>query len=1093
MKTSIFTLAVLLSLPLMAQKPEKWDVANPPGNWNFKDVQLKTEEGTWMSLDLSPDGKEIVFDLLGDIYIMPVAGGEAKALRSGLPFEVQPRFSPDGKLISFTSDAGGGDNIWVMKRDGSEPRQVTKEDFRLLNNATWSADGNYLIARKHFTSTRSMGAGEMWMYHISGGSGIQLTKRKNDQQDVNEPSASPDGQYLYYSEDVYPGGFFQYNKNPNDQIYAIKRYDFITGETTEVTGGPGGAARPQVSRNGNKLAFVKRVREKSVLYIHDLKTGEEWPVYDQLNKDQQEAWAIFGAYPGFTWTPDNAAILIWAGGKIKRVDLSSRAVTEIPFRVTNTLKIADALHFKNKAFTDEVAPKVIRHAVTSPDGKQLVFSALGYLWKKDLPSGVPQRITTSVQDYEFEPSFSANGRELVYVTWNDENLGAIYKLDLKTKGAKPVRLSTEKGIYRMPAFSGDGSRIVFVKEGGNDHQGFTFAKQPGIYWIAATGGDMHQIVKEGQYPTFNRDNTRIFYQTGGYLFGNITKSLKSVWVDGGDVRTHVTSKYANRLVPSPDEKWIAFIQLHKAYVAAMPAVGQTIDLDAKSGNVPVAAITRDAGINLHWSADSKKVFWTLGDEYFANDLKNRFRFVEGAPDTLPPVDTVGLKINLKVKSDVPAGRIAFTNARIITMEADQVIEQGTIIINGNRIEAVGSSKDVTIPPGAKVYDAAGKTIMPGIIDVHAHLGNFRYGLSPQKQWEYYANLAYGVTTAHDPSSNSEMIFSQAEMIKAGNMVGPRVFSTGVILYGAEGDFKAVINNAEDARSAIRRTRAYGAFSVKSYNQPRREQRQQVIQAAREQGIEVVPEGGSTFFHNLSMIMDGHTTIEHNIPVTPVYNDVVTLWSNSKTAYTPTLIVNYGGLNGEYYWYQNTNVWENEKLLTFTPRAVIDARSRHRTMVPNSEYKNGHILVAEDCKRLADKGVVVNLGAHGQLQGLGAHWELWNLAQGGMSNHQALRSATLNGARTLGMEDEIGSLKAGKLADLIVLDKNPLENIQHSNSVIYTVVNGRLYDAATMNETGNTSRTRGKFYWESNTASQAFPWHEETRSFVSGACGCMSGH
>ena len=271
-----------------AQDDKKsWDVSNPEGDWNFKEVSLSTIEGTWMNLDVSPDGKHIVFDLLGDIYIMNSSGGNAKALRTGLPFEIQPRFSPDGKTISFTSDAGGGDNIWVMNIDGSDAKQVTKENFRLLNNAYWTPDGNYLIARKHFSSTRSLGAGEMWMYHISGGSGIQITKRKNDQQDVNEPTVSPDGKYLYYSEDVYPGGFFQYNKDPNSQIYVINRYDFETGDISRITGGPGGAARPQISRDGKKLAFVRRVRTKSVLYIHDLETGEEWPVYDNLNKDQQ--------------------------------------------------------------------------------------------------------------------------------------------------------------------------------------------------------------------------------------------------------------------------------------------------------------------------------------------------------------------------------------------------------------------------------------------------------------------------------------------------------------------------------------------------------------------------------------------------------------------------------------------------------------------------------------------------------------------------------------------------------------------------------------------------------------------------------------
>jgi imidazolonepropionase-like amidohydrolase len=237
--------------------------------------------------------------------------------------------------------------------------------------------------------------------------------------------------------------------------------------------------------------------------------------------------------------------------------------------------------------------------------------------------------------------------------------------------------------------------------------------------------------------------------------------------------------------------------------------------------------------------------------------------------------------------------------------------------------------------------------------------------------------------------------------------------------------------------------------------------------------------------NMSMIMDGHTSIEHNIPVSPIYLDVLTVWGNSNTAYTPTLIVNFGGMSGEYFWYQHTNVWENEKLLTFTPRSIIDTRSRHRTMIPDKEYENGHILTSQACKKLSDAGVKVNVGAHGQLQGMGVHWEMWMLAQGGMTPMEALRSATMNGASLLGMDSEIGSLKAGKLADLIVMDKNPLENIQNSNSVRYTMINGRLYESATMNETGNYTKARSKFFWEQSGYSPSFNWHEE-------AVGCSCG-
>ena len=1088
----LLTVAILLVTFLsIAQKENTtWDVNKPGESFNYATHKFTTTQGTWMNLDVSPDGKTIVFDMLGDIYTMPIQGGNAKAIRTGIAFEVQPRFSPDGRYISFTSDAGGGDNIWIMNTQGKEAKQITKESFRLLNNAVWTPDSKYLIARKHFTSSRSLGAGELWQYHITGGSGIQVVKKKNDQQDINEPWVSSDAKHLYYSEDMYSGGFFQYNKDPNKQIYAIKRYNLISGERQTITGGPGGAARPTVSPDGAMLAFVRRVGEKTVLYIHDLETGQEFPIYDGLNKDQQEAWAIFGVYPNFDWLPNNKELIIWSGGSFQRINTETLAVTPINFQADVSIDLAQTVKTNTPIERDQFTPKVIRNARTSPDGKTLVFSALGHLYKKTLPKGTPERLTAST-DFEFEPSFSPSGNEIIYVTWNDLEKGTISYVDINE--GEPVKLTTEKAIYRTPSYSKDAKQIVYRKQAGNTDQGITFTKNPGIYVMDQDGQNPTKIINYGENPMFNNDGSRIYLQTGGTYFGNLTKKLISVNLQGHDEREHVISKYANHIVPSPDNKWVAFTNLHKAYIAPMPQIGKPLTLDGKSNNVPVQQIAKDAGVNLHWSSNSNTIMWTLGDEYYSNTLQDKFSFVPSGKQTPTNMPDSGLKVGLNALVNKPSGRIAFRDARIITMNGNQVIENGVIVVNGDHIEAIGSAAEVTIPDDCKIIVATGKTIMPGLVDSHAHIGGFRAGLPVQNNWQFAANLAYGVTTAHDPSANTETVFTLSELQKAGELVGPRLYSTGFILYGADGDFKAVINNLEDARSSIARTKAFGAKSVKSYNQPRREQRQQVLQAAREQNINVVPEGGSTFFHNLTMVIDGHTGVEHNIPVAPVYKDVLEIWGASGTGYTPTLIVNYGGLNGELYYYQRDNVWEDEKLLKFTPRSVIDSRSKHRTMAPIKEYENGHILVAKTAKDLVAAGVKLNMGAHGQLQGLGAHWETWMLASGGLSNHEALKAATINGANYIGAGQDIGSLEVGKLADLIVLDKNPLEFIENTKTIEHVMINGRLYDTNTLNEVGNNPKPRAPFYWEIPGYNKAFPWHQETQSFMRGGCGCHIGN
>ena len=897
----------------------------------------------------------------------------------------------------------------------------------------------------------------MWQYHIGGsGEGLQLTKRKNWQQDAGEPSVSPDGRYLYYSEDVTPGGMFQYNKDPYGVIYAIQRLDLQTGKTEQYINGAGGSIRPQISPDGKWLAFIRRVRLKSVLYISEIETGREIVLNENMSHDQQEAWCLFGVYPGFSWMPDGKEIIVWAKGKIRRINVAKKNVVQIPFQAHVKQTIAEALRFHQEVSPEKFDVKALRWIIVSPDEKTVVYQALGKLWKKDLPDGTPVRITNDETRFELFPSVSSDGKWLTYVSWNDEEKSIIWKVQLN--GKNQTKLTTKKGTYLDPHFSSDGKKIVFRRDGGDDLRGSDYSKEQGIYYIQSDGnGEMKMICEEGNYPLFNKNADRVFLQSNE----EGKTALISIGLNGEQRRVHFISDNADIILPSHDEQWVALIERFNIHIATFPKTGKAIDISPGTSDFPMKKVTRDAGTYVQWNSNDTKLFWSLGPELFSRELTNTFTFVAGAKDSVQEKpDTAGVYIGFKSKTDVPTGSLALVGATVITMNGDEVLENATILIEQNRITQIG--KNISVPSDVKTVDVKGKYIMPGMIDVHAHQGFDSY-FTPQSHWRWYANLAFGVTTMHDPSSNTESVFPNSEMLKAGIAVGPRLYSTGAILYGAEASVKAIVNTYDDALSHLRRLKAVGAFSVKSYNQPRREQRQMFIEAARNLQMMVVPEGGSTFFWNMSMILDGHTGVEHNFPIAPLYKDALTLFSKSNTGNTPTLVVAYGGLSGEYYWYQHSNVWENERLLQFTPREIIDARSRRRMMAEEGDYN--HIEVSKSLKTAMDMGAHVQLGAHGQLQGLGAHWELWMLAQGGMSPLEAIRCATINGAWYLGLDKDLGSLEKGKLADLIVMDKNPLENIRNSESISFVMVNGRLYNASTMNETGNHPKARGKFWWE----------------------------
>jgi imidazolonepropionase-like amidohydrolase/Tol biopolymer transport system component len=1049
---------------ISAKKEDKWDVNNPPGP--STEVPIDVTEGTWLSLDVSPDGKEIAFDLLGDLYTIPIAGGEARALTHDVAWEMQPRYSPDGRTIAFTSDQGGGDNIWIVNRDGSNPRAVTKESFRLLNSPSWSPDGEYIVARKHFTAQRSLGAGEMWLYHRSGGDGLQLTKKPNDQKDAGEPVFSPDGRYVYFSQDVTPGPIFEYNKDPNDQIFVIQRLDRRTGKLQQFVNGPGGAVRPTPSPDGKTLAFIRRVKYKTTLHLMDLRSGEVWPIYDGLDRDMQETWSIHGVYPSMAWTPDNKSIVFWAGGKIRRIDVASHKVSDIPFHVRTTRRVAQALRYPVEVAPKTFGTKMLRWVSVSPKGDRVVYQALGHLWTRDLPNGTPRRLTRQNDHWEVFPSFSRDGRQVVYTTWDDDKLGTVRVVS--ADGGEGRVVVKQPGQYVEPVFTPDGRQIVFRRIEGGFIRTAAWSLEPGVYRVPAAGGEATLITEEGEQPHFGAESDRVYLLTEGE---GGRRQLVSIGLDGKDERPHLASENATEFQISPDGRWVAFTERFQAYVTPLTSTGKAVDVGPKASALPLRRVTRDAGEYLHWSGDSKKLYWSLGPELYTLDLKNAFNFVEGAPEALPDPPASGVNIGFQSESDVPKGTVAIVGGRVVTMRGDEVIEDSALVIEGNRIKAVGPRASVNVPAGAYVVDAKGKTVIPGLVDVHWHGPFGSDGIVPQRNWVTYATLTYGVTTLHDPSNDTATVFAASELQRAGLITAPRIFSTGTILYGANAPFTAVIDSLEDARSHLRRMKAVGAFSVKSYNQPRRDQRQQVIAAARELDMMVVPEGGSLFEKNMSEVVDGHTGIEHSIPVANAYEDVHQLWKGTQVGYTPTLIVGYGGIWGENYWYDKTHVWENDRLLRFVPREVVEPRSRRRVTAPDEEYN--HFKNAKVATDLSRAGVSVQLGAHGQREGLGAHWEMWMMAQGGMTPMEVLRAATLNGAHYLGLDKDIGSIETGKLADVVVLDDNPLADIRNSDHIRWVILNGRVYDSLTLDQLAPNPHKREPFFWQKDQPAFSF--------------------
>ena len=1080
------------------KKDEKKDEKKGLPLKSDRKVAFTTDEGTWLSLDVAPDGKTIVFELLGDIYTLPIEGGKAKLIDGGMSFDSQPRFSSDGQWIAFLSDREGSDNIWIMKTDGSGVKQVSKDPNNEFASPSWDPSGKYIYVSK---TKFGIGPREIWMYHVDGGTGVQITKSRpspatpRDQRTSDMGAvASPDGRYIYYAQRRRD---FSYNSM--FPLWSIKRKDRKTGDDDTIIEQPRSAMRPGVSPDGKYLLYVTRHETESGLRLRNLETGDDKWVRYPVTRDDQEAIFSRDLFPGYAFLPGGKEIIYNQDGKIRRLNLDSGAESVIPFSAEVSQDLGPKLDFPQKENSGPVKVRLIHDPAESPDGKRLAFSAMTHLYTLDLPSGQPQKIDTG-KSTAFQPAWSPDGKWIAYVSWSSDG-GQLWKIP--SSGGTAVQLSKSLAVYSNPVFSPDGSRIVLLRGNAYDRENSAFdngqTQNDDLIWVSADGGEPNLILpaRGANGPHFTHEKDRVYVYTPG--------GLVSLRYDGTDRRTHLIVKGsgiyfadepipADDLVPSPDGQWVLAHVQNQLYVIAMPPVGgepPTVSVGGPA--VPLKKLT-DIGADYYgWADDGKTITWAVGSSYFRQplssisfeppkdekkegdkkdekkdgDKKEEAKDADKDKDKKESADTQKkddkkdekkeekkfkerekdvqeVKVDIEMPRKTPKGAIVLRGATIVTMKGDEVLKNADIVIENNRIKSVGSK--ISVPSGAKIFDVKGKTITPGFIDTHAHWFEIKRGILDTQNFAFLANLAYGVTAGLDVQTGTNDMFAYQNLVDTGDILGQRAYSTGPGVF-SDNNFQSM----EEVKGVLTKYRDYyGTHNIKSYLVGNRKQRQFMVQASKELEMMPTTEGALDLKLDLTHVIDGFHGNEHTLPVTPLYNDVLQLFAKSGIAETPTLIVNYGGPFGEDYWYEYSEVHDNAKLNRFTPHKIIDQKTKRRpAWFRKDEYEFPKL--AAQMAKLERAGGLVGVGSHGQLQGLGYHWEMWMLASGGMTPLEVLKCATVNGSKIVGRPDEIGTLEPGKLADLIIYDKSPLDDIHNTNSIHWVMKNGELFEGDTLNQ------------------------------------------